>query len=155
MSFQKSFITAVLPLVVISASTTEWKNVDDYLVTRRWSVDGESMCQDKGSCCPDSACLISEHELWIIDADMDVGTLVINGLLKWDETVDDITLSTNFILVNPYGQFKMVTDKKANIFIKKPRDDWHPIKGDQTGFGYHTEFGSRFFVGDSRNKVFS
>ena len=155
MSFQKSFITAVLPLVVISASTTEWKNVDDYLVTRRWSVDGESMCQDKGSCCPDSACLINEHELWIIDADMDVGTLVINGLLKWDETVDDITLSTNFILVNPYGQFKMVTDKKANIFIKKPRDDWHPIKGDQTGFGYHTEFGSRFFVGDSRNKVFS
>lgn len=154
MGIQKSFIRALLPLLVISTLTTEWKNDDDYLVTRRWSVDGESMCQETGSCCPDSACVIPEHELWLIDADMDVGTLVIHGLLKWDESVDDVTLSTNFILVNPYGQFNMVTDNKAEIFIKKPKDDWHPINGDQTGFGYHAGFGSRFFVGDLRNTVF-
>ena len=40
--------------------------------------------------------------------------------------------------------------KSAEIYIKKPREDWHPINGDQTGFGYHPNFGSRFFVGDAR-----
>ena len=147
-------IWALIPLAVTSDLTTEWKNVDNYEVTRRWSLEGESMCQDTGLCCPDSACTIPENELWVIDADMDVGTLEIEGFLKWDENVDDVTLSTNFILVKSLGQFQMVTDKKAEIFIKKPKDDWHPINGDQTGFGYHTDFGSRFFVGDARNVFF-
>ena len=154
MGIFQTFICALLPLVVISNLTTEWKSVDDYEITRRWSEDGESICQDTGSCCPNSACLIPANELWVIDADMDVGTLEIDGFLQWDENVDDVSLSTNFILVNPYGQFQMITDNKAEIFIKKPKDDWHPINGDQTGFGYHANFGSRFFVGDARNVFF-
>ena len=147
-------IWALIPLAVTSDLSTEWKNVDNYEVTRRWSLEGESMCQDTGLCCPDSACVIPENELWVIDADMDVGTLEIEGFLKWDENVDDVTLSTNFILVKSLGQFQMVTDNKAEIFIKKPKDGWHPISGDQTGFGYHADFGSRFFVGDARNVFF-
>lgn len=147
-------ISVLLPLAVISDLATEWKSVEDYETTRRWSVDGDIMCQNTGSCCPDSACFIPENEIWVIDADMDVGTLEIDGFLQWDENVDDVSLSTNFILVNSYGQFQMITDNKAEIFIKKPKDDWHPINGDQTGFGYHANFGSRFFVGDARNVFF-
>ena len=100
-----------------------------------------------------SACLIPENELWIIDSDMDVGTLEIDGFLQWDEFADDVTLSTNFIHVNSYGQFQMITDNKAEIFIKKPKADWHPINGEQTGFGYNANFGSRFFVGDARKAL--
>ena len=154
MGLRQNFISVLLPLAVISDLATEWKSVEDYETTRRWSVDGDSMCQDTGSCCPDSACIIPVNELWVIDADMDVGTLEIDGFLQWDENVDDISLSTNFILVNSYGQFQMITDNNAEIFIKKPKDDWHPINGDQTGFGYHAKFGSRFFVGDARNVFF-
>ena len=46
-------ILTLLP-IISSTLTTEWKSVDDYEVTRRWSVDGGTMCQDTGSCCPDS-----------------------------------------------------------------------------------------------------
>ena len=145
----KEVILTLIPLVA-STLTTQWKSVDDYEITRRWSVDGGSMCADTGSCCPDSACLIPGNELWVIDSDMDVGTLEIDGFLQWDKNVDGVTLSSNFILVNSYGQFQMITDNKAEIFIKKPRSDWHPIHGDQSGFGYHADFGSRFFVGDAR-----
>ena len=40
---------------------------------------------------------------------MDVGTLEIWGFLKWDDNVDGIRLSSNFILVKPLGRFRVRT----------------------------------------------
>ena len=45
---------------------------------------------------------------------MDVGTLEISGMLKWDANVDGIRLSSNFILVNPFGRFRLQTELRNN-----------------------------------------
>ena len=44
-------------------------------------------------------------------------------------------------------------ENRAEIYIKKPRTDWHPIDGDQSGFGYSADFGSRFFVGEKESQI--
>jgi len=123
-----------------------------------WSSISEEKCQNESICCPDTECIIPSNETWVLDSNMDVGTLTIEGKLQWKRVVADIRLSSNYILVKPGGEFVLGTEfspmtNRAEIFIKKPRDDWHPINGDQTGFGYSSDYGSRFFVGEKESII--
>jgi len=60
----------------------------------------------------------------LLDADADLGSLKIDGTLKWDLTKDDLTLKSGFIVAEgPEGTFEMGTPEdpmlnKATIYIK-------------------------------------
>ena len=56
------------------------------------------------------------------------------------------------MLVEQGGEFALGSEnnpmnKDATMYIKKPFN-WNPF-AEVTGLGYHTDFGSRFFVGNA------
>ena len=94
----------------------------------------------------------------IFDKSATLGTLEIEGEVIWDTNQTDVVLSVLYILVKPGGRFELGTEdnpmmNNAEIYIRKPSEDWHPKLSDSTGFGFHEDFGSRFFVGDKNSTV--
>ena len=49
-------LSILLPTVSCLAST--WPTASEYDIVRRWSEEGEAMCEETGECCPDTACVI-------------------------------------------------------------------------------------------------
>ena len=87
-----------------------------------------------------------------------MGTLEIEGEVIWDTNKTDVVLSVLYILVKPGGRFELGTDENpmmnnAEIYIRKPSEDWHPKLSNSSEFGFHEDFGSRFFVGDRNSTV--
>jgi len=75
----------------------------------------------------------------ILDADMDVSSLTVEGTLTWDTTKSGLTLSAGYVLVHESGKFQIGTDTDpmvlaANIYIKNNGEE-------------HSELGDRFFGG--------
>ena len=112
-----------------------------------------------GRCASDAECIVPAGDEYVLDADMNVGQLTVNGKLKWDTTKSGLTLNTSAILINDGGTFECGTAEnpmnlEANIFIKYPRPDWNPHDASQTGIGYSDDFGSRFFVGKAGSDIY-
>ena len=107
----------------------------------------------------DAECTIPAGDEWILDANMDLGQLTINGKLTWDTSSDGLRLTTSAILVNDGATFECGTEEQpmnnqAEIYIKYPREDWDPNDSGQTGVGYSESFGSRFFVGTAGSNIY-
>ena len=53
-------LSVILPM--FSCLATTWPTASDYDIVRRWSEEGEAMCEETGECCPDTACVIPGKE---------------------------------------------------------------------------------------------
>ena len=107
---------------LVGAATLRWSNISN-------------------RCTAEAECIIPIGEEWLLDADMDVGQLTINGALTWDTEENGVQLNTSAILFNDGATFECGTSatpmlNDAEIFIKKPRVDWDPKNETQTGVGY-------------------
>ena len=60
------------------------------------SCSSQIKWSENTSRCPtaDSECVVPAGEHWLLDADMDVATLTVQGTLTWDKTKSGITLRT-------------------------------------------------------------
>ena len=71
-------------------------------VTFRWS-------EISSQCTSDAECIIPADEEWLLDADMNVGQLTVNGKFTWDKSVDGLRLTSSAILVNDGATFECGT----------------------------------------------
>ena len=58
----------------------------------------------------------------MLDVDMKVYTLTVEGTLQWDTSKDNVKLSAKYVLVERYGRFELGTESnpmnlKATIYI--------------------------------------
>ena len=56
------------------------------------------------SLCSQAHCAVPAGETWLLDVSLDVETLTISGILKWDQSKADIELRASYILVEAGGQ---------------------------------------------------
>ena len=119
-------------------------------MTLRWSE-----VKATGRCPPEEECYIQKWETWILDEDMKVATLTIDGSLIWDTSKDDLKISTKYVMVFGAGTFELGTtdspmELKATVYIETPWDNWDPkdnsVDSDTIGH-YNGAFGSRFLGG--------
>lgn len=119
-----------------------------------WSEHKHHLCGNEFE-----ECIIPAGDEVILDANMDVGQLTVNGKFTWNTAIPNLTLNSSAILVNDGGTFECGTpnnpmNHQANIFIKSPISGWNPWDETATGVGYHEEFGSRFFVGTAGSTIY-
>ena len=55
--YKNALLLSVL-LPMVSCLATTWPTASEYDIVRRWSEEGQAMCEDTGECCPDTACVI-------------------------------------------------------------------------------------------------
>ena len=119
-----------------------------------WSEHKHHLCGNEFE-----ECIIPAGDEVILDANMDVGQLTVNGKFTWNTAIPNLTLNSSAILVNDGGTFECGTpnnpmNHQANIFIKSPISGWNPWDQNATGVGYNEEYGSRFFVGTAGSTIY-
>ena len=70
--------------------------------TFRWS-------EISSQCTTDDECIIPTGDEWLLDADMNVGQLTVNGKITWDTSVDGLRLTSSAILINDQATFQCGT----------------------------------------------
>ena len=70
--------------------------------TFRWS-------EISSKCTSDGECVVPVGEEWLLDADMRVGQLTVNGKFMWDTSIDGLRLTSSAILVNDGATFECGT----------------------------------------------
>ena len=58
MGSEKNSLLLSILLPMVSCLATTWPTASEYDIVRRWSEEGEAMCEETGECCPDTACVI-------------------------------------------------------------------------------------------------
>eukprot|EP00122_Pirum_gemmata_P007993 Pgem_evm1s7355 len=87
--------------------------------------------------CNGGVCTVPKGEEWVVDSNVDLDVLHVEGKLSWDLSSDGLKLSATQIIVEDGGVFELGTkdkpmEKEATVWIKRPNGiPEHPRVGER------------------------
>ena len=96
-------------------------------------VQAWSSLRAAGHCARDQVCRVPAGQTWLLDESMDIASLTVQGVLRWDTSKDGLVLRAGFVAVEEGGTLEVGTVaspmlRRATIYITKGTPP-HPILG--------------------------